>query len=303
MIYVYRRQVSDSAERLREILGARRVRDINYYRQRFPLRIRRGDQIICWGESLGEIPGVRILNGVPLVNKWTDAVRLTAAGVPTIAVERQRPTQTAQNPAQIERERLNQVHADLARLFPTANYDQIIAMFDGYKAAVEAWKVASNRPIPTLQEWLGRTNYHIGGNDLLRPPVRPDFYSRKEPIINEFRIHSFLGQSIRGGKKVHRENFGSTPHPWIRSHQAGWRLSYGVPETIRQRHRDIAHNAIRALGLDFGAVDIGERADRSLFVLEVNRAPGIEGGTIEKYAEGITRWSRGQEITQIGDNP
>ena len=50
----------------------------------------------------------------------------------------------------------------------------------------------------------------------------------------------------------------------------------------------LAINAIRALHLDFGAVDIiyNER-ENQFYVLEVNTAPGLEGTTLQKYTESI----------------
>jgi len=140
--------------------------------------------------------------------------------------------------------------------------------------------------------WLPRVAHHAGGKDLLMSPEHPDYYVRREEIATEYRCHSFMGRSIRGGRKVHRDGF-PNPHPWIRSWEAGWRIAYDG--SIRQRHRDIAHRAVRALGLDFGAVDIGERADGSVFVLEVNRAPGIEAGTIEAYARAIKEWANANQ--------
>lgn len=45
-----------------------------------------------------------------------------------------------------------------------------------------------------------------------------------------------------------------------------------------------AKKAVRALGLDFGAVDVIWNAHRgTAYVLEVNTAPGLEGQTIEDY--------------------
>ena len=126
------------------------------------------------------------------------------------------------------------------------------------------------------------------------PLLNPDYWSKKEPIVREFRVHSFLGRSIRAGVKDLRDGFTSaTAHPWVRSWEAGWRIRYdGV--SSRQRHRDLAHAAVRALGLDFGAVDIAEKADGSLMVLEVNRAPGLEGGTVDAYASAVERWLNGE---------
>jgi glutathione synthase/RimK-type ligase-like ATP-grasp enzyme len=42
---------------------------------------------------------------------------------------------------------------------------------------------------------------------------------------------------------------------------------------------------VSALGLDFGAVDVALRKDGVPVVWEVNKAPGLEGGSLKKYAE------------------
>ena len=52
--------------------------------------------------------------------------------------------------------------------------------------------------------------------------------------------------------------------------------------------RDISRDAVTALGLEFGAVDIiYNDKSKKLFVLEVNTAPGIEGATVTKYKDAI----------------
>ncbi len=138
-----------------------------------------------------------------------------------------------------------------------------------------------------IEGWLGRKFHHVGGSDLLNPPERPDFYVKREALTKEYRVHSFDSKSIRAGQKVPAAGL-EAPHEWIRSYDGRWRIAYHG-RGIRQRHRDLAHQAVQALGLTFGAVDIGERADRSLLVLEVNRAPGLEGKTIAAYAAAIQR--------------
>jgi hypothetical protein len=139
--------------------------------------------------------------------------------------------------------------------------------------------------------WLPRRNNHQGGSDLLRPPVNPDYYVKKYEIRKEFRVHVLRSgetySSIRAGIKVPRDGVDSSAlHPWIRSYDAGWRLDYGqaCQLAIRQSVRDEAKLAIKALGLDFGAVDVGVLADNRPLVLEVNRAPGNEGNTTRTYA-------------------
>lgn len=56
--------------------------------------------------------------------------------------------------------------------------------------------------------------------------------------------------------------------------------------------REISHAAVKALGLDFGAVDIGKKEDGSYIVLEVNRMAGIENeNTMLAYARAIKEWA------------
>lgn len=155
-------------------------------------------------------------------------------------------------------------------------------------------QILAEASVPTIQVslthregWLGRSTHHIGGNDLLRPIANPAFWVKRENIEEEFRVHSFLGRSIRAGRKIPRD--GMDPHEWIRSWDGGWRIAY-LPGSVGPAHRDLAHRAVKALGLDFGAVDIGRKKGGDLIVLEVNRAPGIEGGTVERYADAIRGW-------------
>jgi len=52
----------------------------------------------------------------------------------------------------------------------------------------------------------------------------------------------------------------------------------------------VALAAVSALGLDFGAVDIiYNEHENQYYVLEVNTAPGLEGTTVEKYAEAFAK--------------
>jgi hypothetical protein len=146
-------------------------------------------------------------------------------------------------------------------------------------------------PVPVAETWLPRRFNHVGGADLLNPPAQPDYFSKKENIVEEYRIHCFAGKSIRAGVKVPRE--GAQPHAWIRSLDGGWRIRYDEFKS-KESMRELAASAITALGLDFGAVDIGRKADKSLVVLEVNRAPGLEGNTTQVYANAIQSWIEGE---------
>ena len=294
MLYVYRRASSTSARSLSEALDGIRIRNDERLRR----RVRRGDNIIMWGEHLDlTIAGVRLLNNVPIQNKFEDAQRLRAAGVSTIETSRTRPVQAPATPPPDPLVDLWDDAVDLADAFAgtapgrtQVARDGLAEIITSLQALQRAQLVAPPTATATVAlNWIPRLFNHTGGNDLLTPPNQPDFFVKKESFVNEYRIHSFLGKSIRAGKKAPREGF-ATPHAWIRSWDGGWRILYdGV--TPKQRHRDIAHEAVAALGLQFGAVDIGERADNSLVVLEVNRAPGLEGGTVDAYARAIQGWT------------
>ena len=298
MIFVYRKAASNGARELVGALRGRRHRDLH---RTMAQRAKRGDVVVAWGEALAPIEGVRILNGGPIRNKYQDALKLKEAGVPTIEVALTRPLAPA--PAAVVDPALAYFNTacDQAEDFVAVRFSRGAPFARGVYELYESLATlhrALTVPLPVFPpvpavDWLGRTNSHVGGNDLLNPIINPDFYVKKEAIVKEYRIHSFKGKSIRAGIKAVRDGF-PNPHAWIRSHEAGWRIKYdGV--SSKKKHRELAHKAVTALGLDFGAVDIAERANGSLFVLEVNRAAGIEGGTISAYADAIQRWIRGEE--------
>lgn len=152
------------------------------------------------------------------------------------------------------------------------------------------WTAASARP----EGWLARTRQHQEGRDLSADLSRGDYYvMREEDVVREFRIHVLHERSIRAAVKV----AGEGAHSWIRSHRLGWRLDYGQ-ECQRQLSsivRETAKAAVRALGYDFGAVDIGLRTDGSPVVFETNSAPGLENhNTALAYARHLGAiWQEG----------
>lgn len=299
MLYLYRRAASEGLRELARLCDGLRYRAINVPLER---KVRPGDRVVCWGEAFSA-PAVTVLNGAPIRSKFTDAQTLAHAGVPTVQVRQTPPppVPVGPDPALMVFEAAREQAADLVGINFVENgvvprTGPLVAGVTQLTATLQAFLRALQTPPPAPRidgEWLPRTNTHMGGQDLLTPPGRPDFYSKKENLVREYRIHSFRGKSIRAGIKEARPDYVGTRHPWIRSFDAGWRIRYDG-FTARQAQRDLAHATCRALGLDFAAVDIGEKEDGSLIVLEANRAPGIEGGTLEAYARHIEAWSDGQ---------
>jgi hypothetical protein len=121
---------------------------------------------------------------------------------------------------------------------------------------------------------------------------------------HEWRVHVFRGRPILTQLKLRREGFtdlgGYTS--LVRNHHTGW--VYGVGYE-REEHPEIeqveaaAVQAIAALGLDFGAVDLiqKKRNRREVFVLEVNTAPGFsEGGSaLQAYCDAFQGWAAEEE--------
>lgn len=90
----------------------------------------------------------------------------------------------------------------------------------------------------------------------------------------EYRVHIFMGKSIRISEK---------------DHTAFHTYTTRKPQHSVKHVRNAAKQAVKALGLDFGAVDILANDDQA-WVLEVNSAPGIGGSMPRVYAQKFEEW-------------
>lgn len=109
---------------------------------------------------------------------------------------------------------------------------------------------------------------------------------------HEYRVHIFNGQVIDFTKKRRRNGHDeSNTSPYIKNLDNGWvfcREGIELPEAVA----NTAIEAVSALGLDFGAVDIVSKRDVP-FVIEVNTAPGLQGTTLSKYQEAFANMMGG----------
>lgn len=324
MIFIFRRAGSDGARELTQFrdLGFIRLRsqptdaprpDRPMDHIRWDRAARQSDRysIVCWGEHVPSPRGsIRLLNNAPLLSKYKQALLLKEKGVATIEVRTDLPSVPSAVPIVVPPppdpfEEAFRAAQELAEDFVQIRIatrtqpfgdglNQLRGSLDFLRTAFDTPAPIAPPPpivVPDLSEWLGRLNNHIAGSDLLNAPARPDFYVKKLNLVSEYRVHSFRGVSIRAGKKIPVE--GGATHPWVRSSLGGWKISYDG-HSVKQKHRDLAHEAVKALGLDFGAVDLGKTSDGDLVVLEVNRAPGLDGGTISQYVKHIKRWDEGK---------
>lgn len=108
-------------------------------------------------------------------------------------------------------------------------------------------------------------------------------YIKKE---QEYRLHVFDFDVFFIQRKARALDVPDDQVNWqVRNHANGFiyaNQNVELPDVAKQ----MATEAIRTLGLDFGAVDLIYNARQNKFyVLEVNTAPGLSGTTLDKYVE------------------
>jgi hypothetical protein len=109
-------------------------------------------------------------------------------------------------------------------------------------------------------------------------------YKKKK---SEFRIAVVDGKVVDFSQKRRKTDFEGEVCNLIRSHDKGWVFCREncVPPKIAL---DEAVKAVKAMKLDFGAVDvIYNESENHAYVLEVNTAPGLEGQTIINYSNAL----------------
>jgi hypothetical protein len=121
-------------------------------------------------------------------------------------------------------------------------------------------------------------------------PLYTQYVKKKK----EFRVHVFNGKVIDVQEKRKKNGNDGTDNR-IRNLANGYvfcREQLVEPTGLR----DLAIQATNALGYNLGAVDIAfNEHHNKLYVLEVNACPGLQGSTLENYANAIVGWYRGQQ--------
>jgi predicted ATP-grasp superfamily ATP-dependent carboligase len=246
---------SESAKALSELLGAKRVRDIGRYTPKS------GQTIINWGNGrepswagVANSKRVKILNSPNAVNlagnKLSTFRTLKAAGIPT-------PEFTTD--------------ITVAKTWLNDN-ERVVERHNLRGSSGEGIRIVSLDDEDTEGE-------------LTSAPLYTKYVNKS----TEYRVHIFQGQLIDfvQKKRVSSERRDDNFNPYVASMERGWIFTRTdvpeVPSAVR-----VAKNAVTALGLDFGAVDIMFYEGRP-YVLEVNTAPGLAGTTLVKYGNALRR--------------
>jgi len=162
-----------------------------------------------------------------------------------------------------------------------------IPSFTTFKDVAEEWinkeRVAVAR---TLLRSCGGKGIHLVDNSSNLPEC--SLYTRYVKKSDEYRIHIFMGTITFAQKKMLRN--GSTGNNFqIRNYDNGWIFgskNIAIPQDVVEQ----ALLAVKALNLDFGAVDVGwQETSQKAFVYEVNTAPALDGTTLDLYSQQVRR--------------
>jgi hypothetical protein len=155
--------------------------------------------------------------------------------------------------------------------------------------------------------WIARRYKHSRGTDAiflkskrsLRKRkcrvLKRDYLVRYIPKIEEFRVH-ILGGEVGGISKKFRKEDIVKYHPHIWSRKRGW-IQLDYDGELKNKLVELAINSCRALGYDFGAVDIISGEKRKLYVLEINSAPRLNRRRRKIYAKYFRKeWKKKMEV-------
>jgi hypothetical protein len=187
-------------------------------------------------------------------------------------------------------------------------YEELVRL---HKAGVQTVPFS---PYDMKETTFGRRFHHTRGNDIriidgnYRVPPRgfSDYYTQLIPKRREFRVWAFRRTCIGVYEKVlsyPRKNGrrGRSKEVW--NWRNGYAYEFRRASEMAPPLRTLGWQAVDALGLDFGAVDIIESVDQRYYVLEVNSAPGTEGPRqgLTSLVNHIERWARGGFKRRNGD--
>jgi hypothetical protein len=150
----------------------------------------------------------------------------------------------------------------------TTDRDEISETF-GYPALGRAEEHTRGEDINLILQW--RDAYLTDGNDFFTEYIPTDF---------EYRMHVVDGEVV----KIHEKRLRSEAdnHPFIRNSETGWVF---VEPREDPPGDQLAVDAVGALGLDFGAVDVVRAEDGTEYVLEVNTAPSLDEANLQRYGD------------------
>ena len=196
----------------------------------------------------------------------------------------------------------------------TFNTAQAIARAADKVITIERLTKAGIKCVPCVLTWedalalsgngiiLGRSRHGFGGKGIRiydpsglyddryeREPVRDhEWYSIYHEPSREVRLHVVGGEVVRIQGKYLDFPDDAERNPFVRNHRSGYRFRKPRRE-LHSRRKELAIEAVKALGLHFGAVDMMLFREQEPMVLEINTAPACSPLTAASYAEALAR--------------
>lgn len=124
--------------------------------------------------------------------------------------------------------------------------------------------------------------FRSGQEQLPDAPLYTKYTKKKD----EYRIHVFDGKVIFRQRKARKKEVPDEEVNWQVRNLAGGFIFANDEVIAPDVVQELAIKAVAALGLDFGAADIGYK-DGQAVCYEVNTACGLMGKTVEAYANAI----------------
>lgn len=125
----------------------------------------------------------------------------------------------------------------------------------------------------------------ISEGEVPEAPLYTQYFKKKA----EYRVHVMNGEVILVQQKLKKR--GVKHDTQVRNHNNGYVFSVNCTVPPDPAVLVASVNAVRALGLTFGAVDIGwNEKKKQCAVFEVNTAPGLTPSTAKKYAESFIKY-------------
>lgn len=130
--------------------------------------------------------------------------------------------------------------------------------------------------------------HRLYGSRYYAHPIRQhEFFSLYREPTREVRIHVVGDDVIRIQGKYNDFPQDNDRMPFVRNHETGYRFR-APRQDLHSRRKQQAVDAVKACGLDFGAVDmLLFGGDEDAMVLEVNSAPACSPLTLSAYAESL----------------
>lgn len=158
------------------------------------------------------------------------------------------------------------------------------------RTAAEQWLANGEKVIArTLLKSRGGKGIVVCETGQALPDAR--LYTVYRPKREEYRVHVWDGHVLHVQQKRRRRGITAGATTYIRNFEGGWVFciqNVNAPERVLTQ----AVAAVNALGLTFGAVDVGWTENIQLAtVYEVNTAPSLAGTSLERYISKIEEYT------------